>query len=425
MENSGGVFMDITRDNPSRKKWLRRGMLTVAALTVVGAIAYYVSGLKQAPPSVERATLWTDTVKRGPLVIQVRGTGTLVPENIQWITTANEGRVERVLARAGKTVKADMVLLELSNPERVQAAMDALWQLKAAEAEYQSLSAQLENQLLAQSSAVAAVKSEQTQSKLRAEMNESLGHDGLIAEMDVKFSRIKADELTTRLDMEQQRLAKFAESVKVQLVAQRARVEQLKALYQLRREQVEALRIRAGIDGVLQELPVEVGQRVMPGANLAKVAQPEPLKAELKIPETLAKDVQHGQRVSVDTRTALITGRVSRIDPAVREGTVKVDVALDKPLPAGARPDLSVDGSIELERLDDVLSVGRPAMAQARSTMGLFKLTSDGRGAVRMTVRLGRCSVSTMEVVAGLQPGDEVILSDMSQWDAFDRIQFK
>jgi HlyD family secretion protein len=382
-----------------------------------------LSRLKPAAPSVERSTVWTDTVKRGLMVRQVRGLGTLVPEEIRWIPALTEARVERIVVHPGTTVAADTVILELSNPELELLAQEAESELRAAEAEYTELRVRLESQRLDQEATAARVQAEFQQAKLRKAADEELAEQGLIADINLQISRVAAEELAKRNELEQKRLAIAGESVEAQLAAHRARVEQSRALARLRRSQVEALHLRAGIEGVLQQVPVEVGERVTPGTNLARVARPDRLKAEVRIAETQAKDVQIGQSVSVDTRNGVIDGKVSRIDPAVQNGTVTVDVTLEGPLPKGARPDLTVDGTIELERLEDVLYVGRPAQGQGDSVVGLFRLVPDTDEALRTRVALGRASVSTIEVLEGLTEGDEVILSDTSSWDAYDRIR--
>ncbi|MFZ0963849.1 MAG: HlyD family efflux transporter periplasmic adaptor subunit [Terriglobia bacterium] len=417
--------MDIPRENAIRKRRIRRAVYIVIGLLAIGSVTLAVSRLKPAPPSVDKATVWVDTVKRGPMLLQVRGLGSLVPEEILWIPAITDGRVARRFILPGTPVKADTVIFELSNPEQEQSALDAEWQLKAAEEQYKSLKAQLDSQLLDQKSAAATVQSDYTEAKLDADKDAELAKLGLGADLNAKITRAKAEALATREDIEQQRLAVTAASVKAQLEEQQARVEQLRALYQLKKSQLDSLRVRAGAEGVLQELEVEVGQRVLAGAPLAKVVQPNKLKAQLKIPETQAKDVQIGQSASIDTRNGIIPGHVMRVDPSVINGTVTVDVKLDGPLPKGARPDLSVEGTIELENLADVVYVGRPAFGQPNSTVGIFKLDEDGKGASRVQVKLGRASVNSVELLSGLQPGDKVILSDMSQWDAFNRIRLE
>ncbi len=414
--------MDIPREDAKRQRRIRRIIYSVAGLLAIGSITYGLSRLKPAAPSVDKATVWVDTVKRGPMLLEVRGLGTLVPEEILWIPATTDGRVvSRLLP--GVPLKADTVILELKNPELEQAALDAQWQLKAAEADHNSLKAQLDSQLLDQRAAAATVQADYRQATLNAEKDAALAKAGLGAELNSKLSKAKADELAIRNQIEQDRLSVSDESAKAQLEAQKAKVEQLRALYELKRAELGRLKVRAGDEGVLQEVPVEVGQQVTAGTILAKVAQPTRLKAELKIPETQAKDVQIGLPASIDTRNGIISGHVMRIDPAVQNGTVTVDVKLEGELPKGARPDLSVEGTIEIENLKDVIYVGRPAFGQPNSTVGIFKLDEEGNGAARVQVKLGRSSVNTVEILEGLKPGDRVILSDMSTWDAFNRIR--
>jgi HlyD family secretion protein len=417
--------MDIPRESAIRKRRIRRLIYLVVGLLAIGSVSLGLSRLKPAAPSVDKATVWVDTVKRGPMLLQVRGLGSLVPEEILWIPATTDGRVVRRFILAGTLVKADTVIMELANPEQEQATLDAEWQLKAAEAQYKSLKAQLDSQLLDQKAAAATVQSDYTEANLNAEKDAELAKLGLGAELNAKVTRAKSEALATRNEIEKQRLAVSAASVKAQLDAQQARVEQLRALYELKKAQLDSLRVRAGADGVMQELSVEVGQRVTAGTILAKVVQPAKLKAQLKIPETQAKDVQIGQSASIDTRNGVIPGHVMRVDPAVQNGTVTVDVKLDGPLPKGARPDLSVEGTIELENLADVVYVGRPAFGQPNSTVGIFKLDEDGKGASRVQVKLGRASVNSVEILGGLQPGDKVVLSDMSAWDAFNRVRLE
>lgn len=415
-------MVDIPRPDQRRKKRVRQAAYIVAGLTAVLLITVGVSRLKPAAPTVDRATVWVDTVKRGPMLRQVRGTGTLVPEDIRWIPATTDGRVERIVLRPGAVVDADSVILELSNPELEQSVLEAELQLEAAEAQLENRRAELESQLLALRATTAQVEAEYRQARLQAEADEALARDGLISDLTMKISRSRADELEHRSKLERQRLETAERALKSQLAVQEAEVGRLRTVHQLRRSQLDALRVRAGVSGVLQQVPVEVGARVTPGTNLARVADPTRLKAELRIAETQAKDVQIGQVAVVDTRNGTVNGRVSRIDPAATNGTVLVDIALEGPLPRGARPDLTVDGTIELERLDDVVYVGRPAFGQEHSTVGLFKLEPDG-SAVRVQVRLGRSSVNTIEILEGLKPGDQVVLSDMSAWDAFERVR--
>ncbi|HWP45439.1 MAG TPA: HlyD family efflux transporter periplasmic adaptor subunit [Blastocatellia bacterium] len=414
--------MDVPRKSNVIKRRIRRIAYIILLVVGVGGITIAVSRLKPAAQTIDRQTVWIDTVKRGSMLRQVRGLGTLVPEEIRWIPAQTQGRVERRLVKPGETVRADTVIIELSNPEVERDVLDAESQLRAAEAEYKSLQVRLESQLLDQKAAAATVRADYNTAKFQAEVNEELSKEGLVPENNVKLSKIRAEELEVRNEIEQQRLKISAESVKAQLEVQRARVEQLKALYDLRRSQLESLKVRAGIPGVLQEMNVEVGQQVAPGTNLARVSNPNRLKAELRIAETQAKDIQIGQPVSVDTRNGIIPGRVSRIDPAAQNGTVTVDAELLGELPKGARPDLSVDGTIELERLENVLYVGRPVHGQENSMVGLFKLEDGGKSAVLVQVRLGRSSVNTIEILDGLKEGDQVILSDTSAWDKADRI---
>lgn len=417
--------MDIPRKDAVRRRRIRAILFGTIALIAIPLITLGLSKLKPAPPSVDAATVWRDTVKQGPMDLQVRGLGTLAPLEIQWIPAVTEGRVVRRLVLPGSPVKADTVLIELSNPQLQQETVDAQWQMKAAEAQYQSLKVQLESQELDQRSVTTTAQSDYKQASLQAEVDQKLASNGIASPLTAQLSQAKAQALATHSEIEKKRLAINAESVKAQLAAQQAKVEQLRALYQLKSSQLAALEVRAGVSGVLQELPVEVGQQVSPGATLAKVVDPARLKAELKVAETQAKDVQIGQTASIDTHNGVIPGHVIRIDPSVQNGTVTVDVALDGALPKGARPDLSVDGTIELEHLDNVLYVGRPAFGQGDSTVGLFKVVDGGKQAVRVQVKLGRVSVTTVEILNGLNLGDEVILSDMSRWDAFDRIRLQ
>lgn len=415
--------MDVQREGVARKKKIRRAIYTGVGLVVILLITLALSRLEPAAPSVKRATVWMDNVKRGSMLRQVRGPGTLVPVEIRWIAARSNGRVERILTLPGTVVEAKTVLLEMSNPELEQSSLDAEFQLRAAEARYEDLKVQLQSSVLNQRAAAATVQAEFNQARLQAEADQDLHNQGLIGDLTLKLSQVRADELAIRHDLEQQRLEIASESVDAQLAAERARVDQMQALYRLRREQVDALKVRAGIDGVLQQTPVEVGQEVTPGTILGQVAQPQKLKAELRIAETQAKDIEVGQKANIDTRNGVIDGEVMRVDPAVLEGTVTVDVLLIGEYPKGARPDLSVDGTIEIERLENVLYVGRPAYGQAESTIGLFKLLEDGETAIRVQVRLGKSSVNTIEIQDGLAEGDEVILSDTSTWDAYDRIR--
>ena len=415
--------MDIARPSQARKKKIRRILIASGSLAAVLLITAGLSRLRPAAPSVDSATLVIDTVKRGPMLRNVRGLGTLVPEEVRWIPAISEGRVERLVVLAGTPVKADTVILELSNPELELQALDAESQLRAAEAALTELKVRLESQHLDQEAAAARVKADFHQAKLRADADGELARNGLIADINLKVSQVTAEELGNRNRIEQKRLDISDEAIKAQMAVQEAQVDQRRALARLRRRQFLDLKVRAGLDGVLQQLPVEVGQRVTPGTPLAKVAQPERLKAVVKIAETQAKDILPGQKATVDTRNGVIDGHVARVDPAAQQGTVTVDIALDGALPKGARPELSVDGTIELERLEDVLYVGRPAQGQAESMVGLFRLEEGGKEASRVTVKLGRASVNTVQVLSGLEVGQRVVVSDTSAWDAFDRIR--
>jgi len=414
--------MDVPRPHIARQKRKRRLIIAAASVLGIILITVVVSRLKPAAMSVDRAAVWVDTVKRGPMLRQVRGLGTLVPEDIRWIAAAKDGRVEKIVVRPGAHIEPDTLLVELSSPDLQQAARDAELQEKAAEAELTTLRATLQRELLNQESTSAQVHSEFEQAKMEAETNDKLKQNGLIADLEYKTSIIKRDELANRDAIEEKRLVFARDSIEPQLAAKQAAVEQLKASAEMRMNEVENLHVRAGMTGVLQQLPVEVGQRVTPGTNIARVADPTKLKAQIKIAETQAKDIQINQPASIDTRNGIIPGHVIRVDPAVEQGTVTVDVALDGALPKGARPDLSVDGTIELERLDNVLYVGRPAFAQDGATVGVFKLASNGE-AVRMPVHFGRSSVNTIEILDGLKEGDQVILSDTSAYDSHDRIR--
>jgi HlyD family secretion protein len=417
--------MDIARPSQAGKIRTRRLLLVGAGIAAVAVISLGLSRLRPAAPTVERSGVWIDTVHRGPMLRQVRGLGTLVPEEVRWIPAQSDGRVERILVQPGTVVKADTIILELSNPQLDLESLDAAWQLKSGEAEYVNLKVKLESDRLDQQAAAATVEANQAQARLQADADQVLAKEGLVSSLNSKISQSKAEEMTTRLDLERKRLAISGEADQAQLNVQEARLEQLRARATLTRHKVEALKVRSGIEGVLQQLPVEVGQQIAVGATLAKVTVPGRLKAELHIAETQAKDIQLEQPASIDTRNGLASGKVTRIDPAVQNGTVKVDVAITGPLPKGARPDLSVDGTIELERLADVLQVGRPAFGQEMATVGLFRLEPGGSEATRVQVKLGRSSVNLVEIVGGLKEGDQVILSDTSAWDAFDRLRIK
>ena len=417
--------MDIQRPSNARAKKIKRIVYGTVALVLVGGVTYGLSKLRPAAPSVDRATIWPDEVKRGPMVRDVRGLGTLVPEDIRWIPAQTDSRVERWVLRPGAVVKPDSIIMELSDPTLQRDALDAEFQLKGAEAEYANLKVQVDSDLMNQKANEAAVRSDFEQAHLQHEVDEKLFKEGIGSDHVRNLSRVKEEQLAIRLKLETERTAVAGDSARARLAAQQAKIDEQKALYQLKRSQVDALHVRAGIHGVLQLVPVDVGQHVTPGTNLARVADPKKLKAEIKIAETQAKDVTPGQKASIDTRNGIVGGHVSRIDPSVVNGTVTVDVTIDDSLPLGARPDLSVDGTVTLENLKDVLFVGRPVHGQPDSTIGIFKIIDEGSEAVRVNVKLGRSSVNTIEIVQGLKVGDKVILSDMSAWDNFDRIRLK
>ena len=414
--------MDIARPEFKTQKRRRQAVIVAVIVMCVAAVSVGVSRLKPAAPTVERGTVWTDTVKRGSMLRQVRGLGTLVPsqESVRQIPAETEATVVRIHLLPGSQVKADTILLDMSNPQTEQAAVDAQLQLKAAEAEYQNLRVKLESDLMNQKAGAATVHDDDAQAQRQAQTDKALFELGVISGMAYKTSKDKADELTTRNDLENQVLAANQRAIESQMAEQQAKVDQMKTLYQLKQKQLDALRVRAGIDGVLVDLPLQVGQHVLPGTMLAKVVEPNHLMATLKVAETQARDVQIGEPASVDTHNGVIAGTVMRVDPAVQNGTVTVDE-----LPKGARPDLSVDGTIDLERLDNVLYVGRPAFGQENSTISLFKLSGDGQGALRVPVKVGRASVNSIQVMEGLNEGDTVILSDMSRWDNTDRIRLE
>lgn len=418
-------MVDIARPEAKRQKRIRRYIYVGATLVMLVLITAALVHLKPAAPSVDRSTIWTDTVKRGSMLREVRGLGTLVPETVWVIPAATEGRVEKRYLLPGTPAKANTIILDLSNPQLEQEALDAQYQLKGAEAAYEQTKAQLQNQLMDKRTQAASVSSQYRTAEMQKEAYERLGKVGLKAELDVKTAEVQAEELTKQNDLAQQEVETFANSITPQLAVQEANIDQKRALYALKRSQVEQLHVRAGVDGMLQELDVDVGQRVAQGTPLAKMSQPTELKAALQIAETQAKDLQIGQKASIDTHNGIIPGHVMRIDPSVLNGTRTVDVKLDGPLPQGAVPDLSVEGTVEIERLADVLYVGRPVHGDADSTVGLFKLLDDGKEAVRVPVEIGSESVNTVEIRKGLNVGDAVILSDMSAWDNYDRVELK
>lgn len=415
--------MDIPRANVGRRRWIRRGIYSILVLVLFAATTIGLSRLEPAAPSVERATLVIDKVKRGLMLRQVRGHGKLVPEETLWITVAAEGRVERLPLQPGVMVEADTVLVELSNPQLELEALNGLWAMRSAEAELTSQKARLQNQLLEMDAAAARLEANLQEAELQREVDEQLFKDELISERNLKLSVAKVRQLQQLIEIERQRLKINRDSQEAQLAVQQAAVEQARAQHQLKLKQVESLKVRPGVEGILEQLKVEVGQRVSGGTILAKVTNPKRLKAQLRVPETQAPEVQIGQDALIDLRNLVVPGRVVRVDPAVEAGTVAVDVAIMGDLPRGSRPDLSVDGTIEIERLEDVLYVGRPVYGQSNSTVGLFKTTDAGAQAVRVQVKFGRTSVSTIEVVQGLGEGDEIILSDTQKWDSHDRLR--
>lgn len=419
-------MVDIKRPPKSKiKKRLKSAAIIIVGLVGVGGITYGLTRLKPAMPTLDKSTAVIDTVKRGDMRREVRGIGTLVPQLIRQIPAPADGRVERISMQAGVEVTADTVLVELSNPQMEQQAMDADFAVKAAEADQQNLRVRLESDTMTQQSAIATINSEYSQAKIQLDTDEVLAKQGLVPELLLKISRVRVQDLANRLRVEKERLLISAKSTKAQVNAQESRLLQLRALAKLKKEQLDGLKVRAGTNGVLQQVSVQVGQQVSPGFNIARVADPLSLKAELRIAETQIKDVRLGQPVVVDTRNGLIQAKVARIDPAAREGTFVVDAELIGPLPGSARPDLSVDGTIELELLKDVLHVSRPAFGQGQQTVGLFKLSADGQEAARTQVMLGRNSVAEIEVVSGLKEGDQVILSDTTQFDQYPAIRVR
>jgi HlyD family secretion protein len=416
--------VDIARPDSLKRKRARQLKYGASAIAVVLIMGVGVSRLKPAAPGVDRATLWIDTVQRGSMIRQVRGTGTLVPEDLRWIPATTSGRVERIIVKPGTEVTASTVIIELSNPALEQELNDAQLKLKSAEASLANLRVQLETEHLQQEASTAAMEADYTKAALQAEVNQQLADKQLVSALTLKQSRLDERQLAARFEIAKKQLAKSEESMTSRLAVQQSEVDQIRALMRLKQRQFDELFVRAGLAGVLQLVPVEVGQQVAPGGNLARVANPSRLKAELKIAETQAKDILIGQAVSIDTRNGLVDGKVARIDPSVQNGTVTVDVTLDGALPKGSRPDLTVDGTIELERLTNVLFVGRPALGQEQSTVGVFKVEPDGT-ASRTQAKIGRMSVDKVELVSGLNAGDQVVLSDMSAWDAYDRVRLQ
>jgi HlyD family secretion protein len=417
-------MVDIARPSQAKKKRIRRILYITGGVVVVAAISLGVSKLKPAAPTVDRAVVWIDAVKRGSMLRQVRGSGTLVPEDIRWIPAQTQGRVERIVLRPGAQVTPDSVILELSNPDLENAVRDAQLSYQSAQAAFANRKAELQSSTLSQESTVANIETQYKQADLDLQANEALYKDNLISLLTLQQKRGFAADLKNRLEVENKRLTITRDGLVSQLAPQEADVNSKKAQWELRRKQLDDLKVKAGMSGTLTVVPVERGQQVAPGVNLARVANPTNLKAELRIAETQTKDIRIGQYAEVDTRNGIVKGHVSRMDPSSTGGTVGVDVIMDGPLPAGARADMGVDGTIQLEKLENIVYVGRPAFGQENSTVTIFKVQPNGE-ALATKVKLGRASVNTIEVIEGLNPGDQVILSDMSQYDAFDRVQIK
>lgn len=417
--------MDIQRVGAARKRRIRLAIMAGGGVLLIALATLGLSKLKPAPPSVDASTLYPETVKRGDMDVQVRGLGTLVPVQIQWIPAVTEGRVERRFLLPGVKVTPDTALLQLSNPQLQQEAQNAEWTVKADQANLDSLKATLNNQVLNEQSTLTSLESDHQQAQAQAEVDANLAAKGIVSDLTAQLSKAKASGLASQVAIEKKRVNTLAASLDSQLAAQKAKVEQDRALYLLKKRQLDALMVRAGCSGILTDIPVEVGQQVAAGNTLAKVVDPTQLKAQLQIAETQAKDIQLNQEASIDTHNGIIPGRVVRIDPAVVNGTVTVDVALEGKLPDGARPDLSVDGTVEISHLTNVLYVGRPAFGQANSTVGLFKEIPGTNEAERVQVKLGEASVNEVQVLQGLNVGDRVILSDMSRWDGFDRVRLQ
>jgi HlyD family secretion protein len=417
---------DIARDPAilKRKRLRQAGYAAVGVIIVIG-VSIALARMEPAAPNVERATVLVDTVKRGSIIRQVRGLGTLVPEDTRWLPSQTEGRVERILLRPGAQVGPNSVILELSNPQLEQEAVNAKLALQSAEATLENLRVKLQSDFLTQQSQVAALDADFQQAKMQAEADEELAKEQLVSEITRKQSHLKAETLKKRLALDMERLGTAKQSIDAQIRVQEAAVSQARAVSDLQASRMAALKVTPGFSGVLQQVPVEVGQRVGPGANLARVADPGRLKAELKIAETQAKDIEVGQMAEIDTRNGVMSGIVSRKDPAAANGTVTVDVSLTGELLRGAVPDLSVDGTIQLERLENILYVGRPSLGQEQSTVGLFKVVNETGDAERVQVSLGKSSVNAIEVKQGLNVGDQVVLSDMSAWDAFPKVRLR
>ena len=414
--------MDKPRPGVARNKKIRRIIISITIVLLATAGTYGLSRLKPAAPSVERATLWPDKVKRGEMLRDVHGTGTLVPEDFRWIPAGRDGIVERINVRIGDKIEPNTVLAELANPDLLQSLEDTHLQIRAAEADLANIRAAQENSAINQQILIANLEATAKRARLQADTEDELAKRGLTGQLTVRLANLEADNAASQVEREKSRVSVNATAAAAQLAAQEARLDQLRANLEMKKRQVKELKIRSGVTGVLQQVSIEVGQRVAAGATIAKLAEPGRLKAQIRIPETQIKDVLTGQVASIDTRVGIVPGKVVHIDPAAIQGTVTVDVQLHGELPRGARPDLSVDGTIEIERLSNVLYVGRPANGRADTTLSLFKVEPNAE-AVRTRVRIGRVSVNLIEILEGLQEGDEVILSDMSMWDAYERLR--
>ena len=416
--------MDIPRSGiaRNRKLWATAALLALAFVVTAGA--YGVSTLEPAAPTVDGGTLWRDRVRRGTMLRDVRGVGSLVPEDTLWVSASRDGLVEKIHVRIGDTVGPNTILAELTNPDLLQMLLEAELQIRAAEAELASLRATHERDAISQKGQITSIEASAKRARLRADSDQELGDSGLKSQLDVRLSQLDAESLAVQLEQERSRVEGLKLAHDAQVQSQNTRIAVLQSTYEMRKRQIEQLKVRAGAAGVLQELSLQLGQRVSTGSAIAKIAESGRLKVQLRIPETQVKDLIVGQTVSIDTHSAVVPGRVIRIDPAAVQGTVTVDVQFDGPPPAGARPNLGVDGSVEIERLSDVLFVGRAAVSQAHTDTQMFKVLPNGE-AIRVPVRVGRVSVSSVEVVEGLQEGDEVILSDMSAWDAYSRLRLR
>jgi HlyD family secretion protein len=415
--------MDIKREGVARNKMIRRVIYLTLTAAALAAAGWRINQLKPAAPTVERGTVLIDTVKRGPMVIDVHGLGTLVPEDILWIQAEFDSQVSKILSQSGDEVNPDSVLLVLSNPQMEADANDYEWQAKQAEANYADLKVRLQSQTFDEQSLVATTQGDLKQAQITKDIEEKLLESHLDSQLNARLAIAKWEQAESRFQMEKQKLDIMKQSVDAQLEAQHVQIEKLRATWMLKKKQVDELTIRAGIKGRMQEMTLQVGQRVKPGDVLAKVAQPWKLMARLQITETQAKDILLGQKASIDTRNGVVPGHVTRIDASIVNGTRTIDCKLDGPLPTGAVPDLSVDGTVEIMRLANVVYMQRPVFGQPNSSVSLFKLDPDGKEATRIVVRLGHASVNNTEILDGLKPGDQVILSEMTGQDQNTRIR--